>query len=178
MQKFSTVSILLFSLFSFFLPGNTDVLAQQKGTIVRKKTGTKAPKKSASNKVGTNPTSKTNDSDFILGSGSGNLTGHKTSDSQAANCKGETTAIKILSQPQVSINNEARRAMQLSGTVRLRVTFLASGEVGLISPINRLPYGLTEDSITAARKIKFVPAKECGVAVTAAKVVEYSFNLY
>lgn len=63
----------------------------------------------------------------------------------------------------------------MQGTVRLKVEFLATGKVGKIVPITRLPYGATENAIEAARLIKFIPAKRAGKPVTTASTVEYSF---
>jgi TonB family protein len=66
----------------------------------------------------------------------------------------------------------------VQGTVILRVTFLASGQVGSISPVKGLPNGLTEQAIAAARSIRFEPAKNNGVAQTVTKQVEYTFSIY
>jgi hypothetical protein len=54
----------------------------------------------------------------------------------------------------------------------LKVTFLASGQIGSISTIKGLPNGLTEKAIAAARSIKF----ETGKTIT--RSVEYSFTIY
>ncbi|MGC2237123.1 MAG: TonB family protein [Pyrinomonadaceae bacterium] len=64
------------------------------------------------------------------------------------------------------------------GIVRLRVTFLASGEIGEIVVINGLPNGLTEQAVEAARKIKFEPPKKNGVPYSVTKTVEYRFTLF
>jgi len=63
------------------------------------------------------------------------------------------------------------------GVVRLRVEFLASGEIGKIEVVDSLPDGLTEQAIAAARQIKFEPKKVNGVAQTVTKLVEYTFTL-
>jgi hypothetical protein len=60
----------------------------------------------------------------------------------------------------------------------LRVTFLASGQIGGIASVNGQPYGLTEQAIAAARQLKFEPAKRNGVPQTVIKQVQYSFTLY
>jgi TonB family protein len=79
---------------------------------------------------------------------------------------------KILSNPQPKYSDAARQN-NVNGVVRLRVTFLASGQIGGISVISGLPFGLTEQAISAARNIKFVPG-----ATTISKPVEYRFTLY
>lgn len=90
---------------------------------------------------------------------------------------GPTEAMKILSKPRANYTDAARQN-QVQGTVTLRVTFLANGSIGSISPVSGLPNGLTEQAIAAARNIRFEPAKKNGVAQTVTKQVQYSFTLY
>ena len=73
----------------------------------------------------------------------------------------------------------------MKGTVILMVEFLATGEIGEIIDETKkkkrdkfVKYGLTVNAIAAARKIKFVPAKENGVPITIKKRVEYTFSIY
>jgi hypothetical protein len=65
----------------------------------------------------------------------------------------------------------------VSGTVILRALFLSSGRV-VAYPIKTLPDGLTEESMRAARLIKFVPAMKDGKPVSVRAEVEYHFNVY
>jgi outer membrane biosynthesis protein TonB len=44
--------------------------------------------------------------------------------------------------------------------------------------VQGLPYGLTEQAIAAARKLKFVPAMKDGKNVSMWIQLEYNFNLY
>lgn len=88
-----------------------------------------------------------------------------------------TQAVSILSKPRPSYTDAARQN-QVTGVVRLRVTFLASGQIGSVSPVSGLSYGLTEQAIAAAKQIKFEPAKANGVAQTVTKQIEYSFSIY
>jgi TonB family protein len=90
---------------------------------------------------------------------------------------GVTEAIKIISKPRAGYTDEAR-TNNVTGTVRLRVTFLSSGQVGSIAPISGLGFGLTEKAIAAARSIRFEPAKVNGVPQTVTKQIEYSFTIY
>lgn len=85
--------------------------------------------------------------------------------------------LKILSQPRPGYTEEARKN-NVQGTVRVRVTFSASGQVTGVSAVSSLPYGLTEKAIAAARQISFVPAKKNGVATAVTKVIEYRFTMY
>jgi len=90
---------------------------------------------------------------------------------------GVTEGIKIISKPKATYTDPARQN-QIQGTVRLRVTFTASGQIGSVSPVSGLPYGLTEQAIAAAKQIRFEPAKKNGVPVPSVRVIEYSFSIY
>jgi hypothetical protein len=41
-----------------------------------------------------------------------------------------------------------------------------------------LPYGLTEQAMEAARKMRFEPAMKNGIPYSVTKLVEYPFTLY
>jgi TonB family protein len=84
---------------------------------------------------------------------------------------------RILSKPSASYTDAARKN-GTEGAVRLRVVFLASGEIGKITAVTVLPDGLTEQAIAAARQIKFTPAMRNGAPRTVVKLVEYSFSTY
>ncbi len=90
---------------------------------------------------------------------------------------GVSQDVKIISKPGAKYTDAARQN-QFSGTVRLRVTFTASGQIGSVSAVGSLPYGLTEQAIAAAKSIRFEPAKKDGVAITKIKQIDYSFTLY
>lgn len=90
---------------------------------------------------------------------------------------GVTTKVKIISKPKPNYTNEARQN-QVTGTVRLRIVFTASGQIGSISPISGLPNGLTEQAIAAAKSIKFEPAMRNGVPTPQSSIVEYTFSIY
>jgi TonB family protein len=79
---------------------------------------------------------------------------------------------KILLQPRASYKDEAR-IYQISGVVQLRVTFLANGSIGAIKIIKRLPLGLTNSAIEAAKGVQFDPAPG-----NISKTLEYRFTLY
>lgn len=84
---------------------------------------------------------------------------------------------KILSKPRANYTDTARQN-QVTGVVRVRVTFLPSGSIGSVTPLNSLPYGLTDQAIAAAKQIRFEPQKSNGVPVPVTKVIEYSFSIY
>lgn len=91
--------------------------------------------------------------------------------------RSELTSLKVLSKPRADYTDAAREN-QVQGTIRLRVTFLANGQIGSITPLNSLPDGLTEQAIVAARQIKFEPARRAGIPTSVTKVVEYTFTIY
>ncbi len=113
-----------------------------------------------------------------LGDGNGNGTG-SGDDGPPPPPKpvGVTQAWRLISKPRPGYTDAARQA-NVQGTVILRVTFLASGQVGSISTVKGLSSGLTEQAIAAARSIRFEPAKVNGVAQTTVKQIEYSFSIY
>ncbi len=73
---------------------------------------------------------------------------------------------------------EAAREKKAQGPVVLLATFTASGQITDIRVIRGQPYGLTEEAIIAAKRIRFQPAVENGVAVSVRAQLEYNFALY
>jgi TonB family protein len=87
------------------------------------------------------------------------------------------SSVTILSKPRPAYTDMARR-YSLSGVVRLRIVFEKTGEIGNITVVMKLPLGLTQSAISAARQIKFSPALRKGERYSVSKVVEFSFQLY
>jgi TonB family protein len=110
------------------------------------------------------------------GTGSGAGSGNEISKPVVPNSD-KVVPLRILSKPRASYTDAAREN-GVEGVVRLRVTFLPSGEIGVVSPVSGLPYGLTEQAVAAARSMKFEPAQKNGVPVGSNKVIEYSFSMY
>jgi TonB family protein len=96
--------------------------------------------------------------------------------SPQAPCTG-TCNVKILSKPRPNYTEEARQN-SVQGDVSLRISFLATGEIGGISPLQTLPAGLTEQAISAARNIRFKPATRDGIPYSKTMVVKYTFTIY
>lgn len=88
-----------------------------------------------------------------------------------------TTPYKILAQPKAMYTDEAR-TKGIQGSVTLKITLLASGGIGSITPVKTLGYGLTEKAIAAARLIKFEPKKVNGVPQSVIVTREYTFSIY
>jgi TonB family protein len=85
--------------------------------------------------------------------------------------------VRILSKPRPTYTVEARKN-GVTGSIKLRVSFLASGTIGDVISVNTLPDGLTESAIEAAKGIKFQPATKNGTPLTVTKLVEYSFTTF
>lgn len=88
-----------------------------------------------------------------------------------------TQDMRIISRPRPNYTDAARQN-NVQGTVTLKVTFLASGQIGSISPVSGLPYGLTEQAIAAARAIRFEPKLVNGQPQSVTKTVQFSFTIY
>jgi len=92
--------------------------------------------------------------------------------------QGEVTSrAVILKKPEPGFSEEARKE-GVTGTVRLRAVLAADGQVRHIIAIKRLPAGLTEVCVAAARKIRFKPATVNGAPVSQWVILEYNFNIY
>lgn len=126
------------------------------------------------------------------GSGSGNGEGNGTGNNRGDGDNGDrartvaerkpepagpSKKFNITSKPRADYTDEAREK-NITGIVSLRVTLNANGSVGSISPINRLPYGLTEKAIAAAKRIKFEPQLKNGVPQTVRVQIQYDFTIY
>ena len=113
-----------------------------------------------------------------IGFGSGNGSGQGSETSSSVVPPSNTIpSLQILSKPRPSYTDMARQN-GIEGIVRLRITFLASGEIGAVSVVSGLSDGLTEQAIAAAKKINFEPAKRNGVAISVTKLIEYNFTIY
>jgi TonB family protein len=83
----------------------------------------------------------------------------------------------ITSKPEPGFTEEARKNI-VTGVVRLRAIFSATGEVTNITVIKELPDGLTYKAVAAAKQIRFTPADKDGHAVSQYVTLEYNFNIY
>lgn len=88
-----------------------------------------------------------------------------------------TRNLIIESKPRASYTDTARN-YNIQGTVTLRVTFLADGTIGDVTPVSRIPFGLTNQAIAAARSIKFEPARKDGIAYSKVMTIQYGFTIY
>ena len=86
------------------------------------------------------------------------------------------TKAEITARPEPGYTREARRA-GVQGIVTLKLLLLPEGEIDRIKVVRALPYGLTENAIRAACKVKFKPAVKAGSPVAQWVTIQYGFQL-
>jgi TonB family protein len=117
----------------------------------------------------TRTTYTTRRGEFVLrGSGFERGHGHRS-------CRTSTPVVHTF-EPNTRYTREAWEK-GITGTVRLRVTFGADGEIKAVEPVLGLPYGLTEEAEKVAWRAKFIPATERGRPITVTKEMDYVFSL-
>lgn len=115
---------------------------------------------------------------FGSGTGSGASSGSGGTGSGSGNKiiqKNTNQKLKILSLPKPAYTVLAKY-YRVEGKVLLRVQFLSDGDIGDVSVISNLPFGLTETAKEAARRIRFEPEYVDGKAVTVTKVLRFDFS--
>jgi TonB family protein len=80
-------------------------------------------------------------------------------------------------EPGPAYTEEALRA-GVGGKVVMLVILAADGNVKHILLLQSLSYGLTQEAIIAARKIKFEPSMKDGRPVSQVALLEYNFHPY
>lgn len=93
----------------------------------------------------------------------------------AYNAEEVSKRAKITSFPPPKASKD-RNAKNVRGLVVLRVILCRTGKVTNIEVIERLPHGVTEKAIEAARRVRFVPAEKDGQQVSQRMIFEYSIN--
>ena len=83
---------------------------------------------------------------------------------------------KILHSERASYTEDARSA-GIGGSVALSIVYGEDGAIRDIKVIRGLPFGLTEQAITAAKRIKFEPATKNGEPVSVRGNLEFTFNI-
>ena len=84
--------------------------------------------------------------------------------------------VEILSKPNPVYSDEARKR-RIEGDVLVQVTFLASGEVGVVRVLSGLEQDLDSAAVQAARQIKFKPARRDGQPYDLTATVRIAFRL-
>jgi TonB family protein len=109
--------------------------------------------------------------------------------STPATTSGRNTSEKIFTPKEVDKTHqpilmfppeytEAARQAKIEGTVVLKCTLSANGQITSISVVSGLPHGLTERAIAAARKLKFIPAMKDGKYVSISTQMVMTFKLF
>jgi len=88
-----------------------------------------------------------------------------------------TSKARVLSKPEPNYTDSARK-YSVEGTIVLRAVISNSGEMVKIRVVKRLPHGLTERAVAAARNIRSTPATKDGHPVQMHIQLEYQFHLY
>lgn len=88
-----------------------------------------------------------------------------------------TQKARVLEKPEPTYT-ESARMFGVEGTVVLRAVFSKSGEVTNLHVVRKLPHGLTQQALKAARAIRFSPAQKDGQPVSMWIELQYNFNLY
>ncbi|HYX27482.1 MAG TPA: energy transducer TonB [Pyrinomonadaceae bacterium] len=88
-----------------------------------------------------------------------------------------STKAVVTSKPEPTYTEEARQKQE-TGTVVIRCVFRSSGAITNLKVVSGLQYGLTEQALSAARQIKFLPAGKGGHFVSMWMELQYNFNLY
>jgi TonB family protein len=73
---------------------------------------------------------------------------------------------------------DAARRKKVNGSVILSVIYAADGRIIIDKVVQGLPYGLTENAIAAARRIRFNPATKDGKPVNVRSTMEFTYNSY
>lgn len=120
-----------------------------------------------------------------LGSGSGNGIGtgsgfgNGTNDGSQKNQNQipETKPLNIISKPRPKYTDFAR-FYEITGNIRTRVTFRSDGTIGSVTPVTKLPFGLTNSAVDAAKQMRFEPYSVKGKPMSITKVVVFNFTIY
>ncbi|MEQ1645279.1 MAG: energy transducer TonB [Pyrinomonadaceae bacterium] len=114
---------------------------------------------------------------LAIGSGATSTLGDPDADLNNDSKGTDREGLVIVAKPRPGYTDAARQA-NVQGIVILRVTFLRNGGVGSVSVVKALPYGLTEQAISAAKRMSFLPGISDGKLISTTKQVEYSFSIY
>jgi TonB family protein len=116
--------------------------------------------------------SLTSGSQIEIGSGGQDVNGNRIFTGREV-----TQKARVVSKPEPTYTESARK-YGVTGTVVLRAVFSSDGQITNIAILRRLPHGLTDQALIAARQMRFSPAQKDGQPVSMAIQLEYNFNLY
>ncbi|HMH45955.1 MAG TPA: energy transducer TonB [Pyrinomonadaceae bacterium] len=88
-----------------------------------------------------------------------------------------TQKARVLEKAEPTYTESARK-FGVEGRVVMRAVFTKNGEVTNLHVVSKLPHGLTQKAIEAARAIRFTPAVKDGQPVSMWMELQYNFHLY
>ncbi|MBZ5577536.1 MAG: TonB family protein [Acidobacteriia bacterium] len=94
----------------------------------------------------------------------------------AASAAASMRPVEILEKPQPAYTAQAR-SQRVEGDVLLDVIFAATGEVRVLGVTRGLGYGLDENAVDAARRIRFHPATQAGMPVDQRVILHVVFQI-
>lgn len=97
-----------------------------------------------------------------------------------AETSGKANSTAVFSGGEAGANSGgAAKRQKWHGVVRVRIEFLASGQIGEVALVSGAPDDdINKQALAAARSIKFEPAKRGGKPVDTTKIVEYTFTIF
>ena len=108
--------------------------------------------------------------------------GSQTTEENAVTCSGPlykagdvSRPVRIITSPQPAGTSGGEDGKRARGKVVLRVVLCHTGEVTGIEVVKKLPDGLTEKAVEAAKSIKFEPAEKDCRKVSQRARLEYTF---
>ena len=72
---------------------------------------------------------------------------------------------------------DSARSQNISGTIRVKVTFSTDGYIPKITVLQTLPEGLLRQALFAALRMKFIPQEKNGKLESAERTIEYGFYI-
>ena len=102
---------------------------------------------------------------------------------ETSSAAGATKPYVLISQPEAAHTDRAR-SRGIEGSVRLKITLLATGQVGDVTVVKTkgwkkmAKFGLTERGASAAKQVEFEPKFVNGAAVSVVITAEYQFTIY
>jgi len=111
--------------------------------------------------------------------GAQGLRGTVASDSSGrgvGSAEGAGADVTILYKPNPSYSAEGRQH-KIQGDVVLEVIFLASGQIKVIRVVSGLGFGMDDEAIHAAQRIRFTPATRDGKPVDVSARIRIEFRL-
>lgn len=109
------------------------------------------------------------------GSGIGNGTNSGSQNDENKISENKDLSITFKPKPRYT---ELARFYGITGSVRVKMTFLSNGTISSTTALTKLPFGLTAQAVSAAKQMRFDPKLVKGNPVSVTKVVVFNFTIY